>query len=292
MRNQKYVKVNSFHTSSLELLDDKPDAIVSFDSHLDISFGGGNRYLKQALSYPFPLRATLLRASIHGLLRRGLPDIPIYLVAPETCYLSRIHLDARDASAIEDTSISEQEIKDFTDKWIEEFLKIKLFLSPPRNLKHLSQTVRKHTAVFDIDIDYMQEFQDVCYTRAPRIVLDDVDVTKLGSLNDIIKAVRLLHPDIIIVSEIKRCEIAKPESPFSKMMSFFRNLGYDIELGELVDNDTTALKALEIAENFDKTLPHVRKDSMNSLKQFEYLDTQMTKALRAYVQKHRLEEQG
>lgn len=175
MRTKKIVIVNSFHTSSLKLLYDRPDTIVSFDGHLDISYGGGNRYLKHTLSLPFPLWAVLLRANIHGLLRRGLPGVPIYLVVPETCYLNKIHADTRDASAIGETSISEQQVRDFSDKWIEEFLKIKLFLSPPKNLKHLFRKIRKHTTVFDIDVDYMQEFQDVCYTRAPRVVLESID---------------------------------------------------------------------------------------------------------------------
>lgn len=148
----------------------------------------------------------------------------------------------------------------FKKVWHEKILKTKLFFCPPRNIKHLFKKVRKHETAVDIDVDYMTEFQETCYTKAPRVELQGVDITSLGSINTITKAIQRIRPRIITISEIELSHIESSGPPIENLFKWLESKGFQIEIGELVENDDQAIQAIEKEENFHKRiLPSVMK---------------------------------
>jgi len=257
---EKRVVINSFHSSSLPiLLEDEPKSIISFDSHLDVFFGGDREFLKAVFDLPLLIRGAILRSNIHALIKRALPQVPTYLVVPQSCFVSKAYMDAKAVEKINGRKRPLQLIVDFTKDYLEA-LGIKLFLSPPRNLKYLFKRVRKRTTAIDLDVDYMEEFQSTCYTNAPRLVLENEDLTKLGSLDDIMKVVNKINPNLILISELTLSQIEHPESSFSRLIKFLENRGYEIEFGEITDSDKMAQEAIRKAEEFSETiLPAIQK---------------------------------
>ena len=72
--------------------------------------------------------------------------------------------------------------KQFTER----FLGLKLFFCPPRSINYLFEKVKRYSTIIDFDVDYCEEFQDYCYTKAPKVLRDDGSISKIGSLTDVI----------------------------------------------------------------------------------------------------------
>jgi hypothetical protein len=260
-----------------------PKSIVSFDSHLDISWAS-KEFVGELFNLPFLLKAAFLRAYVHFLLRRVLPNVPLYLVIPTSAYQCQIQAKSREFEEVSGKEPPTDATKATADMLND--LGIKLFLSPPKNMKYLYEKVNKHTTVIDIDVDYMQEFQSVCYTKAPQFT-DMPEQTHLGKINDVLRTINKIRPDLVLISEAKLDQIKNFKPPLGQIIDFLKRQGYKIELGELASSDKEALKALMKVENFEKeVMAQKRKRIIQSEgKNYEIVDKELRNSLKQLVKK-------
>ncbi len=243
----KRVLINSFHSGSLNLVAMKPKAIISFDSHMDVCWAS-ERVLNEIFNLPFNLREAFLRAYIHYLLKKALPKVPFYLVVPYSAF--KCEVDQR-SKGIEDYigQVPFEKMAQLTYGMVKD-LGIELLLSPPESLKSLYEKVEKHTTVLDIDVDYMEEFQNFCYSKAPQYK-DMPEERHLGKLIDIIRVVNKIQPNLIVISEAKLDQVIGNKPPMDQLIVFLKNQGYKIENAQIIDNDNNALDVLKKVETFD-----------------------------------------
>lgn len=276
MQKLKNAIINSFHSSTLNLLAIKPKSVVSFDSHLDID-EGSKRFLEMLFNLTFPLRGAFLRNYVHSLLRRGLPNTPLYLIVPRTAFECNNVQRSRDSQEVIKKElnkvISDDEALEEANAIALDLLKglgIHLFLSPPKNLKYLSEKVDKFSTVIDVDVDYMEEFQKVCYSKAPQFI-DVPGHRHLGHLSDVTKTIDRIRPDLVLVSEMRLEQIKGQKPPFANLIDFLKSRGYEIEYGEIVESDEAAFEALKIFDRFqNEVMPGARhKIATSGWKDFE-----------------------
>ncbi len=227
---EKRVIISSFHSYSSEIIDWKPPAILSFDSHVDDYFIVAGKTSKVLNRLPFADRSAFLRVCIHSLLAIKLREASINLVIPWGCFQNRAQ---RDGDAFEQRGVDMVDYLETKLDFLKRIMHLNVFLCPPREIGFVLKKLPKHTTVFDVDIDYFEEFQDFCYSRAPKIGLPDGSISNLGSLNDLKRAVSDLRPDRILISEIRLSQIKPFGKPFSDLIDFLKNKGYSIEFGEL-----------------------------------------------------------
>lgn len=267
------------------MIDEEPKSIISFDSHLYIYFSGGPKFLTELLNIPFPLGEAFLRTNVHAILKRALRDVPLFLVVPETCFINHAHSMVENAKKISGAEMTFQSYLDYADHYIRKMLGIRLFLSPPKNIKYLYEDVSKHSTV--VDVDYMQEFQNVCYSKAPQLMLDSDEVTRLGTLNEVIKTINKVRPQLVLISEVRLDQITDLKPPLKQLVEFLRNQGYLIEKGELVDSDKTAFQSIKLSEEFtNEILPSIQKKRLLekiSLESLNASDSETCKALRRFL---------
>jgi hypothetical protein len=159
--------IHSIHSQvprTIAKLGQQFDAIVSLDSHLDVSLGEDDRL------YPKELRMIARRTGAHTEIRQICgarpPSKTIVLVAIPERMLSRhaVDIEANLPRSLrvpdEDESIAS--IVDFLGKK----RGIEIFRSPPESLLSLIPRLRRARSwLLDVDVDYMQEMQKECYTR-------------------------------------------------------------------------------------------------------------------------------
>lgn len=254
----------------------KPKSIISFDSHLDID-DGSKRFIELLFKLPFPLRGAFLRNYVHSLLRRGLPKVPLYLVTPSSAFeCNNVQRSRHFQEGIKkelNKVISDEEALEQANETVLELLRgigIHLFLSPPKNLKYLSEKVDKFTTVVDIDVDYMEEFQKFCYSKAPQFV-DIPEQRHLGHLTDVTKMIDRIRPSLVLISEAKLDQIENSKYPLAHLIDFLKSHEYKIENGELVESDESAFDALRKFERFQtEFMPSARqKIAMAGWKEFD-----------------------
>ena len=130
-------------------------------------------------------------------------------------------------------------------KYLSEFLGIKVFTSPPKNLMKLVDVLRKaHHALLDLDVDYLQELQTECYTPIEH------QPGQLGWTAQTLKLIRKTKPPVITISEVKVAATQEPKSNFSELISRVKNWGYKIEYKLIFDNDGEAERIIKIYQEF------------------------------------------
>lgn len=286
--------MNSFHSSSLDYIFEYfPDTVVSLDAHLDtFFFGMTNRLLDAVEKMPAKIRDAILRPSTHALMRRIMPDIEIFLAIPWSSIWSDSVGKSKHAMKVfglEAGKLAPKDAVEFQKKFIKEILKMELCISPPSNLKVLASDVKARDLVVDIDVDYMTEFQGACYTPAPRLEIEGTEVTKLSSIDKVIKFIRLVKPQSITVSEIKLESLRKTHSVADMFLKRLKAIRYKVEYGNLVSSDEEAYRLIKAHEDFvDKRLKRIQQKYFvrdeKTLKSVEEEEDEMSKALKEYFE--------
>jgi hypothetical protein len=245
----KVALISSFHSYSLMLADLKPKAILSFDSHIDDYFNGGEESYRAIGELPFPIRSMFLRVSVHNMLGRTntLRGVPIYLIIPKGCFENRVYCDDL---ILKERGMDVGDVFEAKKSFTERILGIKLFFHPPRDLDYLLRKIKKHTTAVDFDVDYFEEFQDYCYTKAPKFIYEDGSISKVGALNDFYKIINHICPNTVIISEVKVSQIKSSTGPFSRIIDFLKDKRYEIRFDELVESDEVAEKWMKKQEDF------------------------------------------
>jgi hypothetical protein len=253
----KKVIISSFHSYSSEIISWAPAAVLSFDSHVDDHFLIAGKASKVLNRLPFADRSAFLRVCIHSLLALKLKLASVNLVTPWGCFQSRAQHDGK---AIEQSGVDMGNYLETRLDYLKRIMHLNVFLCPPRDISFVLKKLPKHTTVFDVDIDYFEEFQDFCYSRAPKTIMADGSISKLGSLNDLKRAIKDLHPDRILISEIKLSQIKPFSQPFSNLIYFLKDNGYNIEFGELCESDEVA----EVAINKEALYVDIERKELGS----------------------------
>ena len=248
------------------------ETVVAFDAHLDISLPP-----KEVLALvPENIRLAANRVSAHTLIRRvfgelpmfrkiyGLPDWPsldMFLVVPK-CGL-RAHIF--EVAKIElpevriNGSISSNEFKRLKKGLLEHIslvLGIKVFTSPPKDLGKLIKMVRNAKNVLvDLDIDYLTEMQNECYTA-----LKGAKLAELGRMQQVLGFFRKIKPSIVTISEVKVKAFNDPQSNFSKFVNSLEAMGYEIKYQNVFASEKQAEKILSI---YQELCEHVWMPIMN-----------------------------
>ncbi len=251
--------IHSIHSQVPETvsgLGTRFDAIVSMDSHLDVSLGGDDSI------YPEELRIIAARTGAHSALRNitgglsalkggrpkgGAPELVV--VVPEVML-------ARHASDVESklprslrVSDQEESIASAVD-FLAETMGIEVYPSPPRSLQGLVRRMgRKGSWLLDVDVDYMQEMQAECYTRiinpAPGV---------LQSMSRVVEFIRKSKPEVITISEAKVKAIRDPKSAFSAFIEELKAAGYQIEERGVYASDAEVVRAISVCKEFYRTV--------------------------------------
>jgi hypothetical protein len=255
--------IHSIHSQvprTIRELDHTLNAIISLDSHLDVSLGGDDRI------YPRELRMIARRTGAHTEFRRILGARPAskgsLLVAIPERMLSKHAMDMESnlprLLRVHDPGESLTSVVNF----MENERGIEVFQSPPKSLLKLVSFVgRAEPWILDIDVDYMHEMQRECYTR---IINPEPDV--LQSMARVVEFVRRSKPEVITLSEAKLSAIRNRESKFSTFVGRLQTLGYEIEEGDVVSSDADVLRGISVCKEFyrsvSKSLMLVHMDEM------------------------------
>jgi hypothetical protein len=227
----------------------KPKGILFFDSHLDIQVLMKTKTSDAIDNLRFAEKAAFLRTCIHSTVAFSLHGIPLYLLIPEGCFKSANSLYEY---RFQDLNIQADDFSEARINWLLNVLKIKPIFCPPKDISLVFKKVPRHTTVIDLDVDYLEEFQPFCYTKAPRFRYLDGIISKLGTLNDFFRAVKNIRPNNIIISEIKLSQIKAPSSPFLELLDFLKKQEYTIKFESLVKSDQEAETAIKKHEEYAK----------------------------------------
>jgi hypothetical protein len=196
--------IHSIHSqvpATVSRLGQRFDAIVSMDSHLDVSLGGDDSI------YPPELRTFAARTGAHSALRnitgglsalKGRPpdgDAPEVIVAVPEAMLARHAMDI-DSKLPRSLRVSDQQesIASAVD-FLAETMGIEVYPSPPRALGGLVRRMgRTGSWLLDVDVDFMQEMQKECYTR---IINPGPGV--LQSMSRVVEFIRDSKPETITI---------------------------------------------------------------------------------------------
>jgi hypothetical protein len=261
---RKRVIVHNFHSQvyrTLSKLDYEPDAIVTMDAHLDVHMGISTHLEPM----PRKIQLAALRASAHTMMRRVIGELPCFLAAqglPATSspeMFLAVPQKSIDTHVYEVMGLVKEAIlsgaipQDTFENPVEEFLEfqsrmwgIKVFASPPRSLLKLVRNLRNsHDCLIDLDVDYLCELQDECYTPLKKTEKGD-----LGWQEQVLKLIRKTKPQVITVSEAKMSAIRNSNSGFSGLLARLRNVGYSIDFKLVFSSDEDAEDALKTYQDF------------------------------------------
>jgi hypothetical protein len=251
--------IHSIHSQVPETvsgLGQRFDAIVSMDSHLDVSLGGDDSI------YPRDLRIIAGRTGAHSALRHitgGLPalrgpqpkgDAPELIVVIPEAMLERHAMDV-ESKLPRSLRVSDQdESISSAVGFLAETLGIEVYSSPPRALQGLVRRMgRTGSWLLDIDVDYMHEMQKECYTRiinpAPGV---------LQSMSRVVEFIRKSRPETITISEAKVGAIRDAKSTFSAFIEELRAAGYQIEERGIFASDAEVVRAISVCKEFYRTV--------------------------------------
>jgi hypothetical protein len=251
--------VHSIHSQvpgTVAELGKRLDAIVSMDSHLDVSLGGDDSI------YPRGLRMIAGRTGVHAALRHitgGLPglrgprpkgDAPGLIVVIPEAMLVRHAMDI-ESRLPKSLRVSDQdESVSSAVGFLAETLGIEVYRSPPRTLEGLVQRVGNAGSwLLDVDVDYMQEMQREVYTR---IINPGPGV--LQSMSRVVEFIRKSRPEVITISEAKVRAIRDAKSNFSTFIEELRAAGYQIEERGIYANDAEVMRAISVCKEFYRTV--------------------------------------
>jgi hypothetical protein len=244
------------------------DAIVSMDSHLDVSLGGDDSV------YPRDLRMIAGRTGAHSALRHitgGLPalggpkgegEAPELIVAIPEAMLARHAMDVESRLPRPLRVHDLEESVSSAVSFLAETMGIEVYPSPPSPLQGLVRRMgRKGSWLLDVDVDYMQEMQKEVYTRiinpAPGI---------LQSAARVVEFIRRSRPEIITISEAKVRAIRDPKSSFSAFIDELRAAGYEIEERGVYADDAQVVRAIAVCREFYRTVSaRLMKEHMDDM---------------------------
>jgi hypothetical protein len=251
--------IHSIHSQvpeTVSRLGTRFDAIVSMDSHLDVSLGGDDSI------YPRELRIIAARTGAHSALRNitgGLSalmgrkpegDAPEVIVVVPEAMLTRHAIDI-ESKLPRSLRVSDQEesIASAVD-FLAETMGIEVYPSPPRALRGLIRRMgRTGSWLLDVDVDYMQEMQKECYTR---IINPGPGV--LQSMSRVVEFIRDSKPETITISEAKVAAIRDGRSAFSAFIEELKTEGYQIEERGVYANDAEVARAISVCKEFYRTV--------------------------------------
>jgi len=248
--------LHSFHSQvpdTVSELDDWFELLVCLDAHVDDHWE--TQESREGL--PEEIGLVALRASAHGALRyrtgkfpamRGPDDIvsDMTLVVPKTCMITHVaHFEnMMSRLGVEDGS-KEDPITHY-EGLLRDILGIDLFYSPPRDLVKLSNRMKEsETCLLDIDVDYMFDMQNECYTPMKKSGPGD-----LGWSQRVLHLIRKSKPEIITVSEARVSAIRDPKSNFAKFWARLGSLGYVLEKAGIYESDEKAQRALDLYQEY------------------------------------------
>lgn len=265
---KKMVVVNSFHSQvpytlikELKRFDEEPDVLVSLDSHID-------DHLSTTSTAPMPknIRLAADRANAHTMIRRVIGELPIilksegredeielmakmFLVIPQDMVNSHVMTFL---NMMAHHPEKEKFLKPSFNKEKESFLKYALEVngfsiisSPPQNIFKLVDVLRTNCPILDIDVDYMHELQQECYT--PIINAKPGD---LGWMHQVLKLIKKTKPSLITMSEAKVSAIKNPDSNFSKFIQKLKSMNYTIQFDDVFSSDDEAETAMNSYQEF------------------------------------------
>jgi hypothetical protein len=251
--------IHSVHSQvpgTVSELGQRFDAIVSMDSHLDVSLGGDDGI------YPRDLRIIAGRTGAHSALRHitgGLSalrgrqpkgDAPEVIVVVPEAMLARHAMDI-ESKLPRSLRVSDQE--ESTSSYVDFLAKtmgIEVYRSPPRALQSLVRRMEKTRSwLLDVDVDYMDEMQKECYTR---IINPGPGV--LQSMSRVIEFIHKSKPETITISEAKVKAIRDANSTFSVFVEELKASGYQIEERGVFANDAEVVRAISVCKEFYRTV--------------------------------------
>src|SRR5271170_2905990 len=247
--------IHSIHSQvpqTVSTLGERFDAIVSMDSHLDVSLGGDDNI------YPEELRVIAARTGAHSALRNitgGLPSLKgrgsgkgapeLIIVVPEAM-LARHAMDL-ESRLPRSLRVSDQEESIASAVgFLADTMGIEVYPSPPRALQGLAQRMERIGSwLLDVDVDYMQEMQKEVYTRiinpAPGV---------LQSASRVLEFIRKSRPETITISEAKVEAISDPDSAFSGFIDELRAAGYTVEERGIYATDAEVVRGISVCREF------------------------------------------
>jgi hypothetical protein len=271
--------VHSIHSQVTETifgLSPRPDRIVSLDSHLDVSLGG------DLSVYPRELRLFAERTSVHAALcgaSGGMPAVrgnslprrrpsQVIVAIPE-------RMLARHASDIEQKLPPNLRVRDVLESvssvvdFLGTTIGLEVYPSPPNSLMRLASRMGgEGTWLLDVDVDYMREMQDECYTQirntAPGV---------LQSMTNVLRLIEDSRPSIVTISEVRVSAIRNASSNFSRFTGALRDAGYEIEEHGVYRNDKEVLRGISVCKEFYRTVSRrLAIDHMDALMRGEFAD--------------------
>lgn len=237
---------NTFHSQSLDHLGGK--TIISLDSHLD------NRVILREYvevledNLTGDLVSAFERAYVHFLLSRRNET---WVVIPKSGFSREVS----SRNLILPVEVESKDVFRGVDL-MNEYLgtDLHLFRSPPKELGGVLEKVDGEV-VIDVDVDYMDEFQDDCFTpeifesksyslcplcnkrfankRAVEKHMSQEhpdDVGKNGSMGEVLGLIDASDADLVTISEVKSYE----SPPTREFMEGLEALGYEITRGQVL----------------------------------------------------------
>jgi hypothetical protein len=278
--------VHSIHSQvprTVASLDERFETILSLDSHLDVSLGGDDGV------YPKELRIIAQRTGVHTALRRisaGPPTLGrmkagrnqkggVTVAIPE-------RMLSRHASDIElklPSSLRTLDLKESISSVVD-FLSantgIEVYQSPPKSLLSLLPRMKKAGPwLLDVDVDYMREMQEGCYTQ-----IRNAEPGVLQSMSNVVGFIRSSTPEIITISEATVSAIRSENSSFSAFIGSLRLMGYEIEERGIYATDQEVIRGISICKEF------YRKVTMPLM--IEHMDAMMRGDLEGFEKKERI----
>jgi hypothetical protein len=247
--------VHSIHSQvppTIRALDRRPDLILSLDSHLDVSLGGDYSV------YPEELRVIAQRTSVHSDLRQVSGGVASLAASHRGRQgESRVMVAIPELMLVKHAEDVEQGLPPhlrFPDAGqslssVVEFLRsaigIEVYQSPPKNLMSLIPNLKGRNWLLDVDVDYMREMQEECYTQ-----IRGTATGVLQSMSNVIRFIEATKPETVTLSEAKVSAIRSRASTFSSFMDRLRNLGYRVEESGVYANDLEVERGISVCEEF------------------------------------------
>lgn len=243
--------VHSIHSqvpATVSELGLRLDAIVSMDSHLDVSLGGDYSV------YPEELRVIAARTGAHSALRSIMggssEKAPEFVLVVPEAMLARHAMDV-EAKLPRSLRFSDQgESVASAVEFLAETMGMEVYPSPPRPLQGLARRMKRAGSwLLDVDVDYMQEMQREVYTRiinpAPGV---------LQSMSRVLEFVRASRPETITISEAKVAAIRDAKSRFSSFVRALEEEGYQVEERGVYASDADVVRAISVCKEFYRTV--------------------------------------
>ena len=251
--------IHSIHSQVPETVSElglRFDAVISMDSHLDVSLGGDDSI------YPKELRVIVGRTGAHSALRNltgGLSALKApkqKAVAPELIVVIPEAMLVRHVQDIESRLPRSLRISDQEESiasavgFLSDTMGIEVYRSPPKPLHSLVGRMAKEKSwLLDVDVDYMHEMQKEVYTR---IINPRPGV--LQSTSRVVDFIRESKPEVITISEAKVKAIRDPDSNFSTFIEELREAGYEIEERGVYADDEQVVRAISVCREFYRTV--------------------------------------